>query len=77
MEKEKIIGLLAKVRRKEVSVEEAVERLRHLPYEDLGFARVDHHRTIRTGFPEVIFCQGKTDRQIIAIAMSPLSDWKK
>lgn len=44
-----------------------MDKLRHLPFEDLGFARVDHHRQIRRGFPEVIFCPGKTTEQIIAI----------
>ncbi len=44
-----------------------MNRLRHLPYEDLGFARVDHHRQLRKGFPEVIFCPGKTTEQIIRI----------
>ncbi len=49
---------------------EAEQRLRALPYEDLGFARVDHHRALRKGFPEVIFGQGKTAPQIAAIARS-------
>jgi NCAIR mutase (PurE)-related protein len=44
-----------------------MEKLRHLPFEDLGFARVDHHRQLRRGFPEVIFCPGKTPEQIIRI----------
>ncbi|UCD49264.1 MAG: nickel pincer cofactor biosynthesis protein LarB [Phycisphaerales bacterium] len=44
-----------------------MEKLRHLPFEDLGFARVDHHRQIRRGFPEVIYCPGKTTEQIIQI----------
>jgi len=51
-----------------VGLAAAVERLRTLPYEDLGFASVDHHRSIRQGFPEVIFCQGKTRAQILGIA---------
>ncbi|GAG60115.1 unnamed protein product, partial [marine sediment metagenome] len=46
---------------------EAVEELRHLPFEDLGFACIDHHRQIRRGFPEVIYCPGKTTEQIIKI----------
>ena len=70
MEKEKIISLLGRVRSKKISIDRAVERLRHMPYEDLGFAKVDHHRHLRTGFPEVVFCQGKTDSQIIAIFRS-------
>ena len=50
-----------------MDIDEAMNRLRHLPFEDLGFARVDHHRQLRKGFPEVIFCPGKTTEQIIGI----------
>jgi NCAIR mutase (PurE)-related protein len=46
-------------------VDQAIEKLRHLPFEDLGFACIDHHRQIRRGFPEVIFCPGKTTEHII------------
>jgi len=53
---------------KRLGVEEAVARLRTLPYEDLGFARVDHHRALRGGGPEAIFCPGKTPAQVVAIA---------
>jgi len=67
MEKKKIIRLLAQVKAGKISVNDAFEQLRHLPYEDLGFAKVDHHRTVRTGFPEVVFCQGKSVEQIVAI----------
>jgi hypothetical protein len=48
--------------------EAALEKLRHLPFEDLGFAKVDHHRTLRNGFPEVVFGEGKTTEQIVSIA---------
>jgi len=58
---------LDSVKSGELSVQEAVGRLRHLPYEDLGFAKVDHHRSLRTGFPEVIFCQGKSSEQVVEI----------
>ncbi len=51
----------------QVGIDEAMQRLRLLPFEDLGFARVDHHRQLRRGFPEVIFCPGKTTGQIISI----------
>jgi NCAIR mutase (PurE)-related protein len=51
-----------------VSLEEALERLRHLPYEDIGFADVDHHRALRRGFPEVILGEGKSKEQVVAIA---------
>lgn len=50
-----------------MTVDEAVDELRHLPFEDLGFAHLDHHRQLRRGFPEVIFCPGKTTDQIIRI----------
>jgi pyridinium-3,5-biscarboxylic acid mononucleotide synthase len=53
-----------------LGVEDAMHRLRHLPYEDMGFAVVDHHRQLRQGSPEVIFCEGKTVDQITAIAAS-------
>lgn len=59
--------LLNSVREGETSVDEALERLRSLPYEDLGFAKIDTHRHIRTGFPEVVFCQGKTTAQVVEI----------
>jgi NCAIR mutase (PurE)-related protein len=59
--------LFEQVQKKKISPDEAVERLRHLPFEDLGFAKVDHHRAIRQGAPEVIFSQGKTPRQVAEI----------
>lgn len=59
--------LLEQVKGGQVGVEDAMKRLRQLPFEDLGFARVDHHRQLRKGFPEVIFCPGKTTEQIIRI----------
>jgi len=59
--------LFEQVRKKRVSPDDAVERLRHLPFEDLGFAKIDHHRALRQGMPEVIFSQGKTPRQVADI----------
>jgi NCAIR mutase (PurE)-related protein len=59
--------LFDQVRKKRLSPDDAVERLRHLPFEDLGFAKVDHHRVLRQGMPEVIFAQGKTPRQVADI----------
>jgi len=64
---EQLKKLLKEVKTGKLSIERAVEKLRHLPFEDLGFARVDHHRQLRSGFPEVIYCPGKTTEQIIAI----------
>jgi NCAIR mutase (PurE)-related protein len=59
--------LLEQVKTGQVEIDAAMEKLRHLPFEDLGFARIDHHRQIRRGFPEVIFCPNKTTEQIISI----------
>jgi pyridinium-3,5-biscarboxylic acid mononucleotide synthase len=60
--------LLEKVRSGKMAVDSAMERLRHMPFEDIGFAKVDHHRALRHGMPEVIFAQGKTPQQVVAIA---------
>jgi hypothetical protein len=60
--------ILQEVREKKLSPEGALERLKHLPYEDLGFAMVDHHRHLRQGLPEVIYCEGKTLAQVTAIS---------
>ncbi len=68
MDAELLAELLEGVRRGRVSVQRALERLRHLPFEDLGFAKVDHHRALRQGFPEVIMGEGKEAVEIAAIA---------
>src|SRR5215470_17894671 len=65
-------GLLELVRSGRVSPEAAVERLRHLPIEDLGFAKVDHHRALRQGFAEVVFGKGKTPGQVAEIVKAML-----
>lgn len=62
--------LLHQVRSGAVTPDEAVARLRHMPFEDLGFAKVDHHRRVRSGMPEVIFGQGKTPTQVAKIFKS-------
>lgn len=59
--------LLEEIRDGRLDVDTAAGRLRDLPYEDLGFARLDHHRGLRQGLPEVVFCQGKTVEQIVSI----------
>ena len=65
--------ILREVKDGKIEVNKAVKELKFLSFEDLKFARVDHHRTLRKGFPEVIFCQGKTPDQIEKIAESILS----
>jgi pyridinium-3,5-biscarboxylic acid mononucleotide synthase len=67
MDSTKLRQLLQQVRSGAVSPDEAVSRLRHMPFEDLGFAKIDHHRRVRSGMPEVIFSQGKTPPQVARI----------
>ncbi len=64
--------MLAQVRAGKLGVEQAVARLKHLPFEDLGFAKIDHHRTLRQGFAEVVFASGKTPQQVAAIVRALL-----
>ncbi len=68
MTESQIRSLLEQVQAGAVDVDAALTRLRHMPFEDLGFAKVDHHRAIRAGMPEVILAQGKTAEQVVAIA---------
>jgi NCAIR mutase (PurE)-related protein len=72
MDKSRLKALLEGVAAGDLSVNEVMDRLSGLPYEDLGFARVDHHRHLRQGTPEAIFGAGKTPEQIVAIATSIL-----
>jgi pyridinium-3,5-biscarboxylic acid mononucleotide synthase len=67
MNRLQIEELLKEVSAGRTGVEDALERLKDLPFEDLGFAKVDHHRALRTGMPEVIFSAGKTTAQVAAI----------
>lgn len=68
MDQDHLKSLLEQVRSGAVEIDTAIERLRHMPFENLGYATVDHHRAIRTGMPEVIFGKGKTTEQILGIA---------
>jgi len=68
MDPETLRQLLQAVASGTVTPDTALDSLRDLPFENLGFAHVDHHRALRTGHPEVIFCQGKTSAQIVTIA---------
>jgi NCAIR mutase (PurE)-related protein len=67
MDEKSLIHLLNQIKAGDASVEEAVSKLRSLPFESLGFANIDHHRTLRCGIPEVIYCPGKTTEQIVEI----------
>ncbi|MFQ6094404.1 MAG: nickel pincer cofactor biosynthesis protein LarB, partial [bacterium] len=68
MNRETVQEVLEKVKAGALDVDEALEHLRSLPFEEMGFATIDHHRALRRGFPEVIFCQGKRVDQIVSIA---------
>ncbi len=67
MEREKIKKLLEDVKAGKIEIEEALRTLKSFPYEDLGFVKIDTHRDLRKGFPEVILCKGKTKEQITKI----------
>src|SRR5580658_7868965 len=67
MERDSLLKLLAQVQQGTLTPEAACKDLANLPFEDAGFAKVDHHRSLRTGLPEVIFAQGKTPAQVAAI----------
>lgn len=67
MNPEALLKLLAEIKAGQISPEQGVERLKHLPYEELEFAKIDHHRALRTGLPETIYAAGKTDAQVLEI----------
>ena len=73
MNEQELQKLLEQVHSGELSPAHAAERLKHLPFEDLGFAKVDHHRALRQGFAEVVFGKGKTPQQVAGIVRSMLS----
>jgi len=68
MDPDQLRSLLEQVRSGVVDIDVAIARMRHLPFEDLGFAKVDHHRALRHGMPEVVLAKGKTNEQVSAIA---------
>ena len=67
MNEEALKALLSEVKDQDISIDEALLKLKNFEYKELGFAKVDNHRTLRTGYPEVIFCQGKTPKQVAEI----------
>lgn len=64
MQKNKLKALFESVRNGEISIDDALGKMANLPFEDLGYAKLDHHRSIRRGYPEVVFCQNKTVEQV-------------
>ncbi len=73
MDEERLRELLYALQQGKMTVEAALERLRALPFEDLGYAKIDHHRSLRQGLPEVVLAQGKTPEQVATI-MSRLAE---
>ncbi len=67
MHKQKIKKVILDVVNKKISIDGAINKMKFLPFEDLGYAKLDHHRTLRKGFPEVVFCQNKTVEQVVNI----------
>ncbi len=67
MDRSELIKLLEGVRSGKTGVDKALSRLKHLPFEDVAYAHIDHHRQLRHGMPEVIYCEGKTLEQIVGI----------
>lgn len=68
MNQDQLRKLLEQVREGAVDVDAALTRVRHMPFEDLGFAKIDHHRELRHGMPEVVLAKGKTPNQVMTIA---------
>jgi hypothetical protein len=73
MNSQEIVKLLEAVEARKLAPAQAMERLKHLPFEDLGFAKVDHHRSLRQGFAEVVFGKGKTPQQVAKIVSAMLA----
>jgi pyridinium-3,5-biscarboxylic acid mononucleotide synthase len=69
MERDKLKELLENLQKQNITVDDVIRRLEKLPFEDLGFAKLDHHRNIRRGYPEVVFCQNKTIEQVKSIVL--------
>jgi NCAIR mutase (PurE)-related protein len=76
MDPARLSELLENVRSGRLSIIKAMARLRQLPFEDLGFAKVDHHRGVRQGFPEVVLGEGKEPKQIAALAAEEPRDYR-
>lgn len=77
MDQKNLKQLLKNVRLGNIDIDEAMDVLKHLPYEDISFAHIDHHRILRQGFPEVIYGEGKTTEQIIGIVKGILKKGSK
>ncbi len=77
MEGDKLKEMLKRVASGEISIDEAMLKIKTEPFEDLGFAKVDYHRGVRQGVPEIIYGEGKTAEQIIKIASNMVEHGQK
>src|SRR3989344_5505385 len=66
--------IMADLKGGKIEVDDAIRKLKFLPFEDLGFVKIDHHRALRKGFPEVVFCQNKTVKQVVEIVKKLSND---
>src|SRR5512139_807860 len=73
MDRKNLTKTLRQLQKGKLTVDAALERLRHLPFEDAAYAHIDHHRSLRHGMPEVIYCEGKTVSQVAGIAKRMLA----
>lgn len=67
MDKEILQKLLTEVKEEKISIDDALEKLKYFPYSDLGYAKIDHQRELRTGYPEIVYCEGKSINQVRGI----------
>ncbi|MEK6982995.1 MAG: nickel pincer cofactor biosynthesis protein LarB [Nanoarchaeota archaeon] len=74
MYERKISDILLEVRNKKISIAKAIRKMKFVPFEDLGFAKLDTHRALRKGFPEAVFCQNKTNEQVVGIVKKLAED---
>lgn len=70
MYEHKIKEIMLDIKRNNIAVDEAIRKLKFLPFEDLGYAKIDHHRALRKGFPEVVYCKNKTVKQVVEVVKS-------
>ncbi|MEK6947465.1 MAG: nickel pincer cofactor biosynthesis protein LarB, partial [Nanoarchaeota archaeon] len=74
MNEQEVKKIMNEVKSKKIGVDDAIRKLKFIPFEDLGFAKIDHHRALRKGFPEVVFCQNKTVNQVVEIVERLFND---
>lgn len=74
MDVEKIRQMLKDVKENKIEIEDALATLKKMPFEDIGFAKIDHHRELRNGYPEVVYCEGKTKEHVLQIVLKMMEN---